>query len=194
MIGPAERLQALECARRGDAQALGTLLDSFRPYLRMIVRGLHDPRLQARLDESDFVQDALLEAHRSFVSFRGTTVAELAAWLRQVAIRTTGRTIRGFAGTGKRDLDCERPGGDALDGLPASPAESPSDLAIRHEEAASLAAALSLLPDDMQQVLLGRHLDGLSHAELARALGRSEAAVRMLYLRALRRLRELYRP
>ena len=46
----------------------------------------------------------------------------------------------------------------------------------------------------MQQVLLGRHLDGLSHAELARVLGRSESAVRMLYLRALRRLRELYRP
>jgi RNA polymerase sigma-70 factor (ECF subfamily) len=193
-MGPGERLQALEGARRGDAQALGALLDSFRPYVRMIVRGLHDPRLRARLDESDFIQDALLEAHRSFASFRGTTVAELAAWLRQIAVRTAGRTVRGFAGTAKRDLDCERPGGDALDGLAVSPAESPSDQAARHEEAASLAEALSRLPDDMQQVLLGRHLDGLSHAELARALGRSESAVRMLYLRALRRLRELYRP
>ena len=74
------------------------------------------------------------------------------------------------------------------------PAESPSDQAVRHEEAAALAEALSRLPDDMQQALLGRHLDGLSHAELARTLGRSETAVRMLYLRALRRLRELYRP
>ena len=193
-MGPAERLEALHGARRGDAQALGKLLDSFRPYVRMIVRGRQDPRLQGRLDESDFVQDALLEAHRSFVSFRGNTVAELAAWLRQIVVRTAGHTIRGFAGTAKRNLDCECPGGDALDGLAISPAESPSDQAIRHEEAASLAEALSLLPDDMQQVLLGRHLDGLSHAELARALGRSETAVRMLYLRALRRLRELYRP
>jgi RNA polymerase sigma-70 factor (ECF subfamily) len=192
-MGPGERLEALEGARRGDAQALGKLLDSFRPYVRMIVRGRQDPRLRARLGDSDLVQDALLEAHRSFATFRGSTVAELAAWLRQIAVRTAGRTVRGFAGTAKRDLDRERPG-DALDGLAVSPAESPSDQAIRHEEAASLAEALSLLPEDMQQVLLGRHLDGLSHAELAPALGRSESAVRMLYLRALRRLRELYRP
>jgi RNA polymerase sigma-70 factor, ECF subfamily len=192
-MNPGERLAALESARRGDAQALGQLLDSFRPYVRVIVRGLRDPRLQGRLDESDFVQDALLEAHRNFASFRGTTVAELAAWLRRVAVRTAGRTLRGFVGTAKRDLDCERPG-ELLDGLAVSPAESPSDQLIRHEEAATLAEALSRLPDDMQQVLLGRHLDGLSHADIARALGRSEAAVRMLYLRALRRLRELYHP
>ena len=191
-MSPGERLQALECARRGDTQALGKLLESFRAYVRMIVRGLHDPRLRGRLDESDFIQDALLEAHRSFASFRGSSVAELAAWLRQIAIRTAGRTLRGFVGTAKRALDCEFPGG-AIDSLPASPGESPSDQAIRHEEAASLADALSLLPDDMQQVLLSRHLDGLSHAEVAQALGRSESAARMLYLRALRRLRELYR-
>jgi RNA polymerase sigma-70 factor (ECF subfamily) len=160
----------------------------------MIVRGLRNPRLQGRLDESDFVQDALLEAHRNFVSFRGETVAEMAAWLRQIAVRTAGRTIRGYVGTAKRDVARECPGDEPLDGLALSPAESPSDEAIRHEEAATLAAALSHLPDDMQQVLLGRHLDGLSHAELARALGRTETAVRALYLRALRRLRELYRP
>jgi RNA polymerase sigma-70 factor, ECF subfamily len=188
-----ERLAALESARQGDAQALGQLLESFRPYVRVIVRGLRDPRLQARLDESDFVQDALLEAHRTFATFRGTTVAELAAWLRQVAVRTAGRTLRGFVGTAKRDLDCERPG-EGLAGLAVSPAESPSDQLVRSEEAATLAEALSRLPEDMQQVLLGRHLDGQSHADIARALGRTEAAVRMLYLRALRRLRELYRP
>jgi RNA polymerase sigma-70 factor (ECF subfamily) len=192
-MDPGERLAALECARGGDTQALGKLLESFRPYIHMIVRGLRDPRLRARLDDSDFVQDALLEAHRSFPSFCGSSVAELAAWLRQVTVRTAGRTLRGLAGTAKRDPDCERPG-EPLDGLAVSPGESPSDQVIRHEEAASLAEVLSRLPEDMQQVLLGRHLDGLSHAELAARLGRSEGAVRMLYLRALRRLRELYRP
>ena len=70
---------------------------------------------------------------------------------------------------------------------------SPPEQAIRHEEALSMAEAVGQLPDDMQQVLLGRHVDGLSHADIARSLGRTEGAVRMLYLRALRRLRELYR-
>jgi RNA polymerase sigma-70 factor (ECF subfamily) len=53
-----------------------------------------------------------------------------------------------------------------------------------------MAEALARLPDDMQQVLLGRHMDGLSYAELAGRLGRTEAAVRVLYTRALRRLRD----
>ena len=42
-MDPGERLAALECARRGDAQALGKLLESFRPYVRVIVHGLRDP-------------------------------------------------------------------------------------------------------------------------------------------------------
>jgi RNA polymerase sigma-70 factor (ECF subfamily) len=54
-----------------------------------------------------------------------------------------------------------------------------------------MARTIAGLPDDMQQVLLGRHLDGLSYAVLAERLGRSEGAVRVLYTRALRRVREL---
>jgi RNA polymerase sigma-70 factor (ECF subfamily) len=187
-----ERLATLGRARAGDARALGELLAGFQPYIRVIVHGLSDRRVQARLDESDFVQDALLEAHRSFASFRGTTVAELVVWLRQIVVRTTNRTLRNLAGTAKRDPACERPLAE-LDGLAPDPGASPSDQAIRHEDSLSMAEALGRLPDDMQQVLLGRHLDGLSHAELAQRLGRTEAAVRMLYLRALRRLRALYR-
>lgn len=42
----------------------------------------------------------------------------------------------------------------------------------------------------MQQVLLGRHVDQASYADLAERLGCSEGAVRVLYTRAVRRLRE----
>jgi RNA polymerase sigma-70 factor (ECF subfamily) len=80
-----------------------------------------------------------------------------------------------------------------LAGQLADSGSSPSAQAIRHEEAALMAEALAGLPDDMQQVLLGRHVDGLSHAAIAQRLDRTEQAVRMLYVRALRRLRELYR-
>jgi RNA polymerase sigma-70 factor (ECF subfamily) len=63
---------------------------------------------------------------------------------------------------------------------------------MQQEQAARLTAALARLPDDMQQVLLYRHVDGLSYADLAALLGRSEGAVRVLYTRALRRLRKEY--
>lgn len=187
-----ERLAALQAAQRGDVQALGKLLDSFRPYIRVIVHALQDQRIKARVDDSDLIQDALLEAQRNIAGFQGTTVEELAAWLRRIVVRTTGRTLRRFVGTGKRNPAREQPA-DGLAGQLADSGSSPSAQAIRHEEAALMAEALAGLPDDMQQVLLGRHVDGLSHAAIAQRLDRTEQAVRMLYLRALRRLRELYR-
>jgi RNA polymerase sigma-70 factor (ECF subfamily) len=185
-----EQQAALERARQGDAEARGRLLESFRPYLRFMARTLHGGRLQGRLDDSDLIQDALLEAHRNFGSFRGGCVAELTGWLRQIALGVAHRAIRAHAGTGKRDLAREQPA-DGLAEQVADPGSSPSAQAIRHEQAARMAQAIARLPDDMQQVLLGRHLDGLPYAALAEQLGRTEGAVRVLYTRALRRVREL---
>jgi RNA polymerase sigma-70 factor (ECF subfamily) len=178
----------LERARRGDAGALGELLESYRPYLSVLARALHQQRLQARVDDSDLVQDALLEAHRNFAGFRGSTLEELTAWLRQIVVRAAVRRTRDHLTAGKRNATREQPLGARSD-LPQA-GSSPSDQAIRHEEAARVAAALGRLPDDMREVLLGRHLEGDSYAALAERLGRSEGAVRVLYTRALRRLRD----
>lgn len=184
-----DRQVTLELARQGNALALGELLESFRPYIRAIVQPFCDRRLQARVDDSDLIQDALLEAHRCFAGFRGTTVAELAVWLRQIVIRSAGATLREFVATAKRDPTREQPVND-LAGL-AGDASTPSAQAIRNEQTARMAEALVRLPPDMQRVVVARHVDGLAHAQIAELLGRSEAAVRVLYVRALARLREL---
>lgn len=185
----AARQRALERARQGDIQALGELLESFRPYVRVIVHALREKRLQSVLDESDLIQDALLEARRSFAGFRGTTVAELTVWLRQIVLRTCQRTQQRL---GKGDAAREPLAENLVELLPDA-GSSPSAVAIRHEQAARMAEALTRLPEEMQQVLLARHADDLAHAAIAREMGRTEGAVRMLYLRALRRLRESYR-
>ena len=185
------RQAALERARQGDTQALGELFESFRPYVRVIVRASRDKRLQGRIDDSDLIQEAFLEAHRSFADFRGSCVAELMVWLRRIVVRTSYNTRRHFIQTGKRDLAREQ-GVDEIAELPADSGSSPSAVASRHEEAARMAEALAQLPEEMQQVLLARHVDDLPHATIADQLGRTEGATRMLYLRALRRLRELY--
>jgi len=185
------RQTALAQAQRGDSAALGELLESFRPYVRVIAHALHDRRLQGRADDSDLIQDAFLEAQRSFGDFRGQSVAELAVWLRYIVVRTSRRSLRQFVGTGKRDPAREQVIDDLAE-LAADSGSSPSAVASRHEEAARMAEALAQLPEEMQQVLLARHVDDLSHATIASQLGRSEGATRMLYLRALRRLRELY--
>jgi len=184
-----EQQDALDRARQGDVQALGALLNSYRPYIRVLVRALHRNRLQSRLDDSDLIQDALLQAQQSFANFRGQTVAEFVSFLHLLVVQSAGHTLRGHLDTARRDVRREQPVED-IGGLVDPQAGSPSSAAIRQEQTVRMANRLGRLPEDMQRVLLGRHVDGLSYAELATQLGRSEGATRILYTRALRRLRE----
>ncbi len=182
-----EQQAALARAQKGDRQALGDLMTSLRPYVRVLVRSLRRGRASGRLDDSDLIQDALLEVHRCFDRFIGSTMQELRAWLRPIALGAAGHSLRGHLGTDKRDVSREQAGAQAE--LTLDPGSTPSGHAVREEQAANLAAGLSRLPEDMQEVVLGRHVDQLSYADLAQQLGRSEGAVRVLYTRALRRLR-----
>jgi RNA polymerase sigma-70 factor (ECF subfamily) len=61
---------------------------------------------------------------------------------------------------------------------------------VRHEQELQLAEALARLPDEYREVILLRHLHSLPHEEIARRMQRSAGAVRMLWVRALARLRE----
>src|SRR5262245_64501746 len=66
---------------------IGAELNRFRPYLQMLARMQFDDVLQAKLDESDIVQQTLMEAHQSLGNFRGTSDREKAAWLRRILAR-----------------------------------------------------------------------------------------------------------
>ena len=61
-----EQQAVLDRARAGDGDALGQLLDGCRSYIRLLVRSMRRGRVPGRLDDSDLIQDALVEAHRSF--------------------------------------------------------------------------------------------------------------------------------
>ena len=56
-----------------------------------------------------------------------------------------------------------------------------------------MAEAMARLPADMQRVLVGRHVDGLPHAVLARQLGRTPAATAGLIKRGMQALRRQLR-
>lgn len=174
----------LERACNGDVQALGDLLQSFRPYVRVIVHALAQQWRQGIIDDSDLIQDSLLEAQKSFTRFRGKNRNHLRAWLRQIAVWTAGRTLRALSAEAMAQVD------GVTDSL-IDCGSSPSEQVLRQERAQQVADTLARLPEDMQQVLQGRHVDGLEHAEIARQMGRSPEAVRTLYVRSLRRLREM---
>jgi RNA polymerase sigma-70 factor (ECF subfamily) len=71
----------------------------------------------------------------------------------------------------------------------AADTPTPSQLAAQRESAVRLADALARLPEDYQTVLLLRIFEELPAEEVARRMGRSAGAVRMLQMRALGALR-----
>jgi len=189
--------QMLAQFRAGQSEAGNRLLRRYEPWLKLMARQQLQSRFQAKFDASDVVQQALLEAVRDFPQFRGQTEGEFIAWLRRILAHVLAHEVRRYAGTMKRDLDREvsmeqelahtsRRLGDMVPG----PGTSPSRKMMEGEQQAMLAAMLERLPEDYREVLVLRHLDGLSHDEIAARMGRNAGAVRMLWVRALARLRE----
>jgi RNA polymerase sigma-70 factor (ECF subfamily) len=172
-------------------------LERFRSWLGFLARLQVEPRLRAKFDASDVVQQTMLEAVRAWASFRGGTEAELAAWLRQILARVLLHERRRVEGAQRRDLGREvsleqalAESSRRLGDLLAAPDTSPSERAGRHELELRLADAMAKLPTDYAEVILLRNIEGLSHDQIARRMGRGSGAVRMLWVRALARLRQ----
>jgi RNA polymerase sigma-70 factor (ECF subfamily) len=179
-----------------SASEVAPELERFRSWLGLLARLQFEPQFRAKFDPSDIVQQTLLEALRDWPKFRGDTEAERAAWLRQILAHVLSHEIRRLGGAKRRDVDREvsldqalaessRRLGDAL----AAPGSSPSEQANRHELELQLTDALARLPADYAEVILLRNVEGLSHDEIAQRMGRGVGAVRMLWVRALARLR-----
>ena len=187
----------LNHARCGESPAQGDLLRRFEPWLRLLARIQCESRFQAKFDASDIVQQTLLEAVRALPQFRGSTEAELTAWLRQILAHALAHEIRRHHGAQKRDITLEvsldaelAQSSQRLGAMLAESGPSPSQQAAQRELDVLLAEVLSRLPDDYREVLILRHLDGLSHDDIAQRMNRTAGAVRMLWTRALIALRQ----
>jgi RNA polymerase sigma-70 factor (ECF subfamily) len=192
--------ELIEQARAGDADALQALLQRYREYVRLLVRCRAAGRLQARVDGSDLVQETLLRAAQNIQQFRGTSEEEWCAWLARIAEREVIHQVRHHLGAAKRDASREQPlpdhpddssnGASRLERWFTKAQTSPSLAAVRKERALLLAEALARLPADHREVLILRHLEGLEFPEVALRMNRSAGAVRVLWTRALKKLRE----
>jgi RNA polymerase sigma-70 factor (ECF subfamily) len=185
-------------ARHAAPGALDQLLVSYRNYLRLLARTGIDQSLQGKADPSDLVQETLLKAHQHFAQFRGQTEAELAAWLRQILARNLADLVRRYRTVDARQVARERSleqivaeSSNALNNLIAGQGNTPSQSAERREMSVVLADALAELSADSREVIVLRSIEERDWDEVAEKMVRSQGAVRLLWARALKRLRPL---
>lgn len=139
----------------------------------------------SREDAEDIVLEVFLAAFKQ-PELASLDVEKQRAWLQRVAYYKSIDHQRLAANRLAVPLEEEAVA------LLADGAQSPEQLALRHEEDALLRELLGQLPEHYQQILQLRFVNGLRSVEIASRLHKSEGAIRMLLSRALNTLREIY--
>jgi RNA polymerase sigma-70 factor (ECF subfamily) len=191
--------ELVELAGGGDAAARQLLLMRHRKRLRQMVAFRLDRRLAARVDPSDVVQEAIMEAAVRLSDYLERRPLPFYPWLRQLAWDKLIELHRRHIHAQKRSIT--REDADVL-GLPdesvvelasrlLAGGSSPSHHVLREELRDRVRAALVTLAERDREILVLRHLEQLSVREIAVVIGISEGAVKVRHLRALERFRRL---
>jgi RNA polymerase sigma-70 factor, ECF subfamily len=197
---PADTQELLDHARGGDAQAVEQLLARHREPVRRMIDLRLDPAIVQRLDASDVVQDVLLEASKRLKDYLKNPAMPFHLWIRHIAKDHIIDAHRRHHQAQKRGVNREQPlhrpgwvdqSSMELAGQLMDHEKTPASAAIQEELQRRLHAAVEQLDDDDREVILMRHFEQLANQEVAAALGLTEAAASMRYLRAMRRLRDL---
>jgi RNA polymerase sigma factor (sigma-70 family) len=163
-------------ARAGDHDALGELYDRFRDRVARFATGrLGDPE-----KAEDVTSETFEGVLRGLPGYRPGTDFE--AWLFTIAHRRVADHFRRRAR--RREVNLDETGASA-----AATAAGPEDAVLAAERRAEVAVAFRRLRSDQQEVLALRVLGGLSAAQVAKVIGKSEGAVRVAQHRALLDLR-----
>jgi RNA polymerase sigma-70 factor (ECF subfamily) len=191
----AETRRLLAQVRGGDGAALNRLLEWHRPYLQRFVELCLDPRLRPRVDPSDVIQEAHLEAVRRLPDYLARPPMPFRLWLRQLARNRLLKLRRRHVGAARRAVGREVPLPDqssfqlAEQLLAAGPA--PDQRHDQDELARRVRQGLARLGEADREVLLLRNYEGLSYTEVGYVLGIESAAARKRHGRALVRLHQI---
>ena len=201
MSGDASELSdLLQRAAGRDEQAFRELFTRYRDRLKRMVHLRLSRRLQGRVDDSDVVQEAYLEASRRLQEYVAEPGLPFYLWLRHLTGLKLAEVHRRHLGTQLRSADREvtlhRGGLPAADSASLAAqllgtATTPSQAAIRTETRLQVQEALNAMDPIDREVLALKHFEQLSTSEIAQVLGLSKAGAGSRYLRAVKRLRAI---
>jgi RNA polymerase sigma-70 factor, ECF subfamily len=190
--------ELVELASKGDLDARRELLERYRDYLRRMVASRLDRRLASRLDPSDIVQETLADAAGQMDNFLRNQTLPFFGWLRLLAAEHVRDAHRQHLFAQKRSITRESRVPEFTDESAVDLARhlmaqdtSPSNRLVREERSEQVKEALATLSPQDREVLAMRYVERLSTAEMAEALGLSEAGVKTRHFRAVVRMRSL---
>jgi RNA polymerase sigma-70 factor (ECF subfamily) len=194
-----DSVRMLEQAQAGDAGVLNELFARHRGRLRRMVQLRLDSRLNGRIDASDVVQEAHLQAARRLDEYLRDPAMPFFLWLRLLVAEQLLVLHRHHLNVRMRDARREvalYPGAapeassQALAAHLLGRETSPSDAALRAERLLRLQAAINCLSPLDREILALRHFEQLTRSETAGVLGIAESAAAKRYIRALARLKD----
>jgi RNA polymerase sigma-70 factor (ECF subfamily) len=159
-----------------------------------------DPRLAARLDPSDVVQEALTEATERYPEYQRNPTMSPYLWLRFLTLQRLNILYRRHLATHMRSANREvvmpefEVSSVVLAQWLVDDGTSPSESAAKREQQLRLRDALEAMSPQDREILSLRHFEQLSSEEAAQVLGITLSAASRRYYRALERLREILAP
>ena len=187
-------------ATSGDEAALAELFARYRDRMKRMVKLWLDRRLSGRIDPSDVVQEAFLEASKRLPEYARKRDVPLLLWLRLVTGQKLTDLHRAHLGAKMRDAALEvslyrgalpEASSVMLAGQLLGQLTSASRVAIRAEVRLQVQAALNSLEPLDREVLALRHFEQLNNEQTALALGIKKSAASNRYVRSLARLKEI---
>lgn len=178
------------------------LLTQHRARLRGLIELRMDGRLRGRIDPSDVVQEAYLEASERLESYLARPDLPFFVWLRFITLQKLTLMFRRHLGTQSRalgrevslaDISLPEEASEALTSVLMGRSGSPSDAVEKAERRERLHDALAALDPIDREVLVLRHFEELTNTEAAAVLDLKPTAASNRYVRALKRLEERLR-
>ncbi|MEM6470043.1 MAG: sigma-70 family RNA polymerase sigma factor [Planctomycetota bacterium] len=192
--------QLIDRAADGDGLAMSELFERYRGPLKKMVRVRLNRHLYGRVDESDVVQDAYLEAARRLNEYASAPRAPFFLWLRKITSQRLIDTHRRHLGAQARDAGVEvalhKARGPMASSVMLARAllgglTSPTQAAVKAETRIAIQEALASMSEIDREILSLRHLESLTNVEAAMELEIDASAASKRYLRALQRLKQL---
>ncbi|MBK8237905.1 MAG: sigma-70 family RNA polymerase sigma factor [Deltaproteobacteria bacterium] len=184
--------QLVEACKGGDRRAFQALYERYERKVFAVAYGF----LRNQEDALDVVQEAFIKVHRYLPNFEGQS--SFYTWLYRIVANLCIDHIR--RNTRKKDVEFDdklRHDGEQdtspAEALPASIMANPGEAVENKEILAAVEDSLKYLSDKHRAVIVMRELQGLSYADMAKAMNCSKGTIMSRLFHARRKMQKLLR-